>query len=84
MATGSGTDAVAQQANPTASVSANPGATDAPTQIFNRAVVVEVLYDLIDINHNYHNELCQGDKCHFFLFGSNHLGNHLYIDPPSR
>ena len=46
MATGSGTDAVAQQANPTASVSANPGATDAPTQIFNRAVVVEVLYDL--------------------------------------
>jgi len=46
MAQGSGTDAVAQQANPTASAPADANATAAPTQIFSRAVVVEVLYDL--------------------------------------
>lgn len=46
MASSAGTDAVAQQANPTASAPANPGATDPTTQIFQRAVVVEVLYDL--------------------------------------
>jgi len=46
MARGSGTDAVAQQANPTASAPADANATANPTQIFTRAVVVEVLYDL--------------------------------------
>ena len=46
MARGSGTDAVAQQANPTATTNPNTDATANPTQIFNRAVVVEVLYDL--------------------------------------
>jgi len=46
MATGSGTDAIAQQANPTATSPENTDATAQPTQIFTRAVVVEVLYDL--------------------------------------
>ena len=46
MARGSGTDAIAQQANPTASSPPDTDATANPTQIFNRAVVVEVLYDL--------------------------------------
>ena len=46
MASSAGTDAVAQQANPTASAPANPGADAPTTAIFQRAVVVEVLYDL--------------------------------------
>jgi hypothetical protein len=46
MARGSGKDAVAAQANTTASTSPDTDATANPTQIFTRAVVVEVLYDL--------------------------------------
>ena len=48
MASGSGTDAVAKLTNDTADISSTleAGATGAPTQVLQRAVVVEVLYDL--------------------------------------
>ena len=46
MARGPGTDAIAQSTTTTASAPADPNATANPTQLLQRAVVVEVLYDL--------------------------------------
>jgi len=59
MAKGSGTDAVAKINNPTSSIAAEVEAaqTAGPTQVLQRAVVVEVLYDLAAFTEDEFTEL---------------------------